>query len=101
MCPALAGQMVERRPCRRVDGDDVGEAVGQLGVVLEGVPAGEGEAPDSVSQNSGSVWRVGAHGQYRLLCAHEVREEPGDALASYVSCRPHGPRMDRRPPPGG
>src|SRR5919204_3526313 len=80
----------EMRAAGRVDGDDVGEAAGQLWVVLEGGPGAQREAADAALQRPRAVRRVGDDGEHRLARAHEVADQAGDAGSADVVGRSGG-----------
>ena len=72
------GRMVEegerRRVAGRVDGDEMGEAGGQRGIVFERGPRAQGEAADALLERARTVGRMGHDRQHPLAGGDEIRE---------------------------
>ena len=84
----------------RVERDDVGERLGQAGVVAQGVPAREGEAADSALQRARAVRCVGGHDEHVVARSRRGRRSARPPLAAYV-LEPRRQRHRRRAPARG
>src|SRR3954454_19098146 len=85
---------------RWVERHDVGEWRGQAGVVVQGVPAGEGETSYPTSQRPCAVWCVGGHDENLVACVDEVGDQAGDAAVPRVSDRSAAVTGVEHPPGG-
>src|SRR4051794_38052519 len=94
MGPSLAGRMVERRPARRVDRDDVDKPRRQAGIVLQRGPRRDRETPHPGRQPARPMRRVRGHREHGLPARDQVSEQAGNAGSAHVPDRPGAARRE-------
>src|SRR4051812_16439875 len=94
MRPSFAGRMVERRPARRVDRDDVGKPRRQAGIVLQRGPRRDRETPHPGRQPARPMRRVRGHREHGLPARDQVSEQASNAGPAHVPGRPGAARRE-------